>query len=167
MLIDDIIVIETTPCLADEGKFKALTKADNDMTEVFPYLNRVLDKAEYTSKTIAFKKGIVGFTLIEDQINLTKFVNNTELYELLDWVKDLINETYADMENIEPSFESRKAPTVLEVFKLLPKSNCRKCGETTCLAFADKLQKQKDTTDKCPEIADDAVRAKLTALLTF
>lgn len=167
MLINDITVIETTPCLADEGKFKALTKADNDMTEVLPYLNRVLDKAEYTSKTIAFKKGIVGFTIIEDQINLTKFINNTELYELLDWVMDLINETYANMENIEPNYETRKAPTVLEIFKLLPKSNCRKCGETTCLAFADKLQKQKDTIEKCPEITDEAILTKLTALLTF
>jgi len=31
------------------------------------------------------------------------------------------------------------ALTGIEIFKLLPKTNCKDCGEPTCLAFAMKL----------------------------
>jgi len=38
----------------------------------------------------------------------------------------------------------------MEVFKLLDKSNCRKCNEQTCLAFAAKVFLGERTLDQCP-----------------
>ncbi len=43
----------------------------------------------------------------------------------------------------------------MEVFKLLDKSNCRKCNETTCLAFASKVFLGQKTLDLCPELAPE------------
>lgn len=43
----------------------------------------------------------------------------------------------------------------LEIYKLLPKTNCRKCGFQTCLAFAMQLAKKAATTDKCPFVTDE------------
>ena len=40
--------------------------------------------------------------------------------------------------------------TGLQVFKLLPNTNCRECGYPTCLAFAMKLAAGKESLDKCP-----------------
>ena len=34
-------------------------------------------------------------------------------------------------------------PTAIEFFKLLPKTNCKDCGQPTCLAFAMQLANQK------------------------
>ncbi len=48
----------------------------------------------------------------------------------------------------------------LDVFKLLPKTNCKKCGCPTCLAFAMKLATQKATLDECPDVSAEA-RAQL------
>lgn len=40
----------------------------------------------------------------------------------------------------------------MEVFKLLEKSNCRKCNETTCLAFASKVFLGQKSLDLCPAL---------------
>jgi acetyl-CoA decarbonylase/synthase complex subunit gamma len=50
--------------------------------------------------------------------------------------------------------------TALEVYKHLPKTNCRKCGFGTCLAFAMQLAANKVSLEKCPEI-DEGAKAKL------
>ena len=44
----------------------------------------------------------------------------------------------------------------LDIFKLLPKTNCKKCGCPTCLAFAMKLATQKATLDDCPDVSEDS-----------
>ncbi len=40
----------------------------------------------------------------------------------------------------------------LEIYKHLPKSNCKECGCPTCLAFAMKLAAKQTTLDKCPKV---------------
>ncbi len=40
----------------------------------------------------------------------------------------------------------------MEVFKLLPKTNCKKCNETTCLAFASKVFLGQKKLSLCPYI---------------
>ncbi len=52
------------------------------------------------------------------------------------------------------------ALTGVEIFKLLPKTNCKKCGFPTCLAFAMKLSQRQATLDACPDVSDEA-RQKL------
>lgn len=47
----------------------------------------------------------------------------------------------------------------LDIYKLLPKTNCKKCGSPTCLAFAMKLAQKQATLDQCPDVTDDAKAA--------
>ena len=47
----------------------------------------------------------------------------------------------------------------MEVFKLLDKSNCRKCNETTCLAFASKVFLGQKTLDLCPAVDPEILKA--------
>lgn len=48
------------------------------------------------------------------------------------------------------------ALTGVEIFKLLPKTNCKKCGQPTCLAFAMKLAQRQASLDQCPDVSEDA-----------
>ncbi|MFZ3138954.1 MAG: acetyl-CoA decarbonylase/synthase complex subunit gamma [Thermodesulfovibrionales bacterium] len=48
------------------------------------------------------------------------------------------------------------ALTGVEIFKLLPKTNCKKCGFPTCLAFAMKLAQRQVTLDACPDVSEEA-----------
>lgn len=44
----------------------------------------------------------------------------------------------------------------LDIYKLLPKTNCRECGFVTCLAFAMQLAKKAVTIEKCPHLTAEA-----------
>ena len=50
-----------------------------------------------------------------------------------------------------------KPKNALEIFKLLDKSNCRKCGEKTCLAFAGAVFQEKRQLQECPQLPQDLV----------
>ena len=52
------------------------------------------------------------------------------------------------------------ALTGIQIFKLLPKTNCKECGVPTCLAFAMNLASGKAELDSCPYVSDEA-RAQL------
>ncbi|MDD2779730.1 MAG: (Fe-S)-binding protein, partial [Candidatus Methanomethylophilaceae archaeon] len=49
--------------------------------------------------------------------------------------------------------------TAIEFFKLLPKTNCKDCGQPTCLAFAMLLANQKAKIDDCPHISQESKTA--------
>ncbi len=54
------------------------------------------------------------------------------------------------------------ALTGLEIFKQLPKTNCKDCGLPTCLAFAMKVAQGQAGLDQCPHVTDEA-RANMEA----
>ncbi|MBL7188181.1 MAG: acetyl-CoA decarbonylase/synthase complex subunit gamma [Phycisphaerae bacterium] len=54
------------------------------------------------------------------------------------------------------------ALTGLDIFKLLPKTNCKKCGMPTCLAFAMALAQKRAKLDDCPDVSQEA-KDKLAA----
>ncbi len=167
MFLESIKIVETSPCIAEEGMFKAITRAPVCFDELLPYLNAVVEKPNYqpNANSLMFKRGKVGFTIKGSEINITKFVNNTELHEILDWIKDLISDIYDSKDDIEPNFKEKKIVPALTIYNLLPKTNCRKCGESSCMAFATKLNKLDVELDECVEIDDAKYAEQKTKLL--
>ena len=53
----------------------------------------------------------------------------------------------------------------LDIYKLLPKTNCKECGFATCLAFAMQLAKKAVSLDKCPYVSDKVKQALEAASL--
>ncbi len=51
------------------------------------------------------------------------------------------------------------ALTGLEIYKLLPKTNCKECGFPTCLAFALKLAAKSAELSACPRVSDEGKAA--------
>ncbi len=48
------------------------------------------------------------------------------------------------------------ALTGIQIFKLLPQTNCKECGVPTCLAFAMNLASGKAELDSCPYVSDES-----------
>jgi acetyl-CoA decarbonylase/synthase complex subunit gamma len=44
----------------------------------------------------------------------------------------------------------------LDIYKLLPRRNCKECGDPTCLTFAMKLASGKGDVDRCPYLDEHA-----------
>jgi 4Fe-4S ferredoxin len=46
-------------------------------------------------------------------------------------------------------------PTPMEIFKLLPKTNCKICGEQTCMSFAFKVITRERKLEDCKPLFDE------------
>jgi len=44
----------------------------------------------------------------------------------------------------------------LDIYKILPRKNCKECGDPTCLTFAMKLASGKGDVDRCPYLDEQA-----------
>ncbi len=47
----------------------------------------------------------------------------------------------------------------LKIFDHLPKTDCQKCGRSTCLVFATEVAQRQTCIEACPDITDEAERA--------
>lgn len=48
------------------------------------------------------------------------------------------------------------SPTVLELLKALPRTNCGECGQPTCMAFATQVIKEGEELGRCPHLPQAA-----------
>ena len=172
MFLESIRVLDVDICIQQQDKFAAHTRASTDLSEVLPYLNGILRGADYNrdADSITFIHGIIEFSLVKDQVNVKKFANRTELHELLDWLQDLVNDTYESRSELTPVFTARRRSTVMALLSLLPRTNCGKCGEKSCMAFAARLYKLEVMLDACPALDEKkyaANKAKLEAEFAF
>lgn len=128
---------------------------ENDIREVLPYLNTKFGGFIYTQDppTLSLKHygKLLTFHAKKVAVNALKDIEEAE--KIAAWLCREINETWEIRDTIEPSIKSAKQPTLIEVLKLLPKTNCRKCNEPTCMVFATKVLEGVKDGDDCPEIS--------------
>ena len=137
------------PCRS--GKDPGNSEVSDEIHQIFPYLNAVLKGCIYNhpANTLTIRKDQKLITLHVLHITLAKIEDEKEGEEILKWLKNLINETYDKRDQIEPNYSMAAELKALDLFKLLPGTNCRKCGEPTCLAFAVKIAGRDMEIRKC------------------
>ncbi|MFO7716178.1 (Fe-S)-binding protein [Desulfosarcina sp.] len=81
--------------------------------------------------------------------------DEAEARKILEWLKREINAAWEDRERIVPSFRGAPRPQLIEILKLLPKTNCRQCGEPTCMVFAARLAEGAKGAEACPPLDSD------------
>ena len=167
MLLTSYKINRVLPCLADPMKIRVIADVSEEIHEVFPYLNATLKGCIYNhaANTLTIRKDQVLITLHALHITLAKIEDEKEAEELLKWLKDLINETYEKREEIEPNFSMAAELKALDLFKLLPGTNCKQCGEPTCLAFAVKLVGRNTDITKCNPLFSEKYQEKRRVLL--
>jgi ArsR family metal-binding transcriptional regulator len=167
MLLNSYKITRILPCLADPEKIRVIADISGEIHEAFPYLNAVLKGCIYNhpALTLTIKKDGKLLTLHATHITLAKIEDEKEAEEILGWLKALINETYENRDEIEPDYSMAAEPKALDVFKLLPGTNCKNCGELTCLAFAVKLVGRDTEITKCDSLFSEKYKAKRAVLL--
>ena len=144
--------IVLSDCNPSSQKVNALADLSEDISEVLPYLNTVLKGLQYhhDEKFLTVKRKGHVITFWSRQIAVTKLEDEKEAGEVIEELKEIVNETYANREHIKPTYNSRPVPRPLDIFKLLPGKNCKECGEPTCMAFALKLVSDEVEWKRCP-----------------
>lgn len=167
MLLHSCRITRILPCLADPEKIRVIAELSDEIHEAFPYLNAVLKGCIYNhpALTLTIKKDGKLFTLHFRHITLAKIEDENEAEEILKWLKDLINETYQNRDRIEPNYSKGAELKALDIYRLLPGTSCKKCGELTCLAFAVKLVGQEIEIAKCIPLFSGEYQEKRQVLL--
>src|SRR3989339_403256 len=165
--LNKIRIIQVLPCIAMPNRIRFTAELDRDISEIMPYLNTVIEGAIYSHEghNISLKKEDRMIGIQATQISAGKAIDLKDANDLLNWLKDIINETYEKRDSIKPSYERRKKLTALDVYKLLPATNCKKCGELTCMAFAVKLAAEERSVLVCSELFSGNYNEKRDVLL--
>ena len=126
---------------------------ENDIGAVLPYLNTRLKGHQFfrdpPSLTLKYRGGtLITLTSHEIAINIVK--DEAEAKDILEWLKEEINATWERRGEIVPSFEVAAPPRVLEILKLLPRTNCGACGQPTCMVFAVEVGQGAQGPHGCP-----------------
>ena len=166
-LVGAITLIRTLPCLADPGKIIIIGETDAAIEGVLPLLNAILPTVvsyhPFTGvMTLRRRPGLI--TLYPNKVMITQVADVEEGLALLAAMRDLLNRTWARRDEIQPRHEGRRVPRPLDVYELLPRTNCRACGEATCMAFAFGLLESHHRPEECPSLADPDFAAQRQAL---
>ncbi|MFT5701372.1 MAG: ArsR family metal-binding transcriptional regulator [Desulforhopalus sp.] len=141
-------------CHSDAKGVHCFAHLDSDVRNVLPYLNTVLGGFVYTVEppTLTLKASGKLITIHPQKIAVNALRDREEAEKIIGWLQREINETWERRAEIEPCTESLRQPVLIEVLKLLPKTNCRDCNEPTCMVFATRvIEGSKDQND-CPPI---------------
>jgi ArsR family metal-binding transcriptional regulator len=171
MFLDAIALTCTLPCLAEPGRIIVVGRPTRSLEDVLPYLAALPDVIAYNpgESTLTFRRPRGFLTLYADRVYITQVNDEEEGLELLAALEDAINVTWENRDSLAAVTARRRAPRLLDVWGLLPQTNCRQCGEATCMAFAVALLQQKKELTECPVIEHDAAltdrHAALAAML--
>jgi ArsR family metal-binding transcriptional regulator len=149
-------------CRREALSLHCVAHLDQDISQVLPYLNAKLGGDQYLKDppSLTFKNQGKLITLHPQMIAINALEDEAEADKILEWLKQEINETWEERDKIEPSFTTPEKPKVFEILKLLPKTNCRECGQPTCMVFATQVAEGGKGPEACPPLSQEA-RGKL------
>ncbi len=153
-------------CRPEAQSVHCIAHLDEDITEVIPYLNAVLGGFQYIKDppTVSFKVHGKLIAVHGGKICVNALRDEEEGDKIIEWLKQEINETWERRGEIEPRFEGAPKPKVIEILKLLPRTNCRECGQPTCMVFATQAAEGGKGSADCPPLKGEN-KAKLDAYL--
>ncbi len=157
---DSLVLFASGP-MADDSvdiacrSYGAKFRMDEDLSPLFPYINAVADRSRFYERPVfiqfvfdkrlcAFHPREGAFAPIEDMAQAVEF-----LAKLSDFVGDIARKS----PHIVPNHKKFKPSSALDIYRLLPGSNCRACGYATCMAFAAALSRQFTSIVNCPHLA--------------
>ncbi|MBP2029621.1 4Fe-4S ferredoxin [Methanohalophilus levihalophilus] len=56
-------------------------------------------------------------------------------------------------------------PSAMEIYQFLPRTNCKECGKSSCMAFAAALLAREVTVDDCPPLKEEKHKANYEKLI--
>jgi len=146
--------IFTPPCEPGAERYVARARILEDISEVLPYLNATLRGAVYygEAQALTWKKAGHSVAFHAHEIVVSNVEDRQAAAKELEGLIALVNRTWDRREEIAPDHTTRRRPPPMQVYNLLPRTNCRRCGEPTCHVFGLKLVAGQREVEDCPEL---------------
>jgi ArsR family metal-binding transcriptional regulator len=169
--LGSIALERTQPCLADPARMIVVGRPSRELSPVLPYLaglpNVLSWNPNVPSVTLRRAEGFI--TLTTQEVLITQVEDIEEGVRLLTVLADAINATWDRREELVAMQARRQAPRPLDVWYVLPQTNCRACGLPTCMAFAFALLQHTAEMAACPALGEGegslAARSTIESML--
>jgi ArsR family metal-binding transcriptional regulator len=141
-----------------------------DISPAFPYVNAELGGWDYdqTNQVLLLKLSDGKWiTLHPRKIAIRGARDIEEAKALLAWIQAQINDIYARREEITPRFTGQAGLKVMDILRLLPMTNCKACGYSTCMAYAAALREGEIRLEDCPPLGEEKFREKQIKLQAY
>ncbi len=159
----EIKSIDSIVCLPGAGILRAVVEIEDDISQLFPYINGYVKKARYLPKIPWIRFPFYGFperlnikydiACKSNQIIIGKFTSNEEAKEIVSQAIKFLNFISDNRDNIEISNKEWAPPSAITILKYLPQTNCGRCGERTCLSFSVKLSQGDAEPEECEDLS--------------
>lgn len=168
-MIFNAMIEKILPCIADSTKIRVVVSIDKDFSELFPYLKAILKKGFLLKNppSYSYKKDGKCYSIYKDSILMTKLKDEEEVWRELSYISTLIEKVLNEKEMITPDFTTGKRVSVMDIYKYLPKTNCKTCGEASCFAFATKLSNEEKNIMECTELFQEKHKESRNLLLNL
>ena len=157
------------PCEPGAERWSAIAALDDDIGDALPYLNATMKTAIYNhgARALTWRMGGHTIAVRPREIAISNLLDQNSAATEMKRVVDLINRTWERRAEIAPSIEMRQRLKPMDVYKLLPATNCKECGQPTCFTFALKLTAGEVEAEQCAPLFTDAYRERCEKLLTL
>ena len=152
----EVYITHVMDCLADPTKIQVIAELSEDVQPVLPYLAALLPRAGYNHAAgiLTLLHGGRLLTVYPRVVTLAKALDEEDARDVLEWLRERINEAEVGKGELAPCLGRRRSPRILDAYKLLPGTNCRRCGELTCMALAARLIFGEARPADCPSLQE-------------
>jgi DNA-binding CsgD family transcriptional regulator/ArsR family metal-binding transcriptional regulator len=128
---------------------------DQDVRSLFPYINALLDDALYYEEPEHVRFLFDGYRcfLYPNSVVAGLFDSKTAAEEFASRMISFLNDIHDQKDTIKPNYDQIKQIPIIDILRILPKTNCKECGFPTCMAFAAALVKGRAPAQACPGLA--------------
>jgi ArsR family metal-binding transcriptional regulator len=156
------------PCIADASKFRIIARFEPPLGGALKLLEPLFPRARYSDKigALIIQKGNILITIYATgNVTMTMIKSDEEARETLEDLKKTINEAIA--KGVTPVPREKVKVDHAEIYKYLPKTDCRICKEQSCYAFAIKLVGRETALDKCTPLLEAKYSMNLEHIRTL
>ncbi|MGB9683311.1 MAG: (Fe-S)-binding protein [Candidatus Bathyarchaeales archaeon] len=158
-MVYEISITEKTPCLLEPRKLQITAQADKPLNEIIPIIFLAIPHSQYAKAfgSVTFLLDGKLVTVYSDgKIKLGCVLREEIALKLLEKLKAILDKAYKYYErhgSPNPKLlEAKQKLNPIEIYMLLPKTNCKECGEQGCFPFAVKLANGEKTLQECTQI---------------
>ncbi len=160
--------LEAPACEPGSEYWNATAHFQDDISEVFPYLNAQWPGAIYSpqAKQITYQHQGRAVALKAREITISSLPDRDAATIAMEEIVADVNRIWMDRENLTPLHTARKRLVAMEIYQSLPQTNCKICGQPTCFAFASQLTVGEADVQACtPLFSEEQHAQKRQALL--
>jgi ArsR family metal-binding transcriptional regulator len=148
-------------CMPGAMSVQCYAHLDQDVSDALPFLNAELGGLTYIKDppSVTFQLQGKLLTVHGRKIAVNALKDEAEARKIVDWLKREINDAWERRDTITPRYEGLPRPQLIHILKCLPRTNCRACGEPTCMVFAARVAEGAKGSDDCPAMTREARHA--------